>query len=152
MEVALENTSAYLKSRKQFGVTLNTFQALTFRSADMYVSLELARSLAIWATMVLADGSGEEAADAAARASLGVSRAGRHIGQEAIQLHGGIGMTAEYSIGTLHQPAHRARPPLRRRQPPPGAAGRGHRWLRRGRPAAVGSYPQAADRRCRASV
>jgi alkylation response protein AidB-like acyl-CoA dehydrogenase len=100
MEVALENTTAYLKSRKQFGVTLNTFQALNFRSADMYVSLELARSLALWASMVLAEGSGEEAATAAARASLGVSRAGRHIGQEAIQLHGGIGMTAEYSIGT----------------------------------------------------
>ena len=100
MEVALETTSAYLKSRKQFGVTLNNFQALTFRSADMYVSLELARSMALWATMVLAGGSGEEAAVAASRASLQVSRAGRHIGQEAIQLHGGIGMTAEYSIGS----------------------------------------------------
>jgi alkylation response protein AidB-like acyl-CoA dehydrogenase len=101
MEVALEQTSAYLKSRKQFGVTLNTFQALTFRAADMYVSLELARSLAVWATMVLAGASGEEASVAASRASLGVSRAGRHIGQEAIQLHGGIGMTAEYSVGHL---------------------------------------------------
>ncbi len=100
MEVALEQTSAYLKSRKQFGVTLNTFQALNFRAADMYVSLELARSLALWATMVLADGSGEEASVAASRAALQVSRAGRHIGQEAIQLHGGIGMTAEYSIGS----------------------------------------------------
>jgi alkylation response protein AidB-like acyl-CoA dehydrogenase len=100
MEVGLDQTSAYLKSRKQFGVTLNTFQSLTFRAADMYVSLELARSLAVWATMVLVDGSGEEAATAASRASLGVSRAGRHIGQEAIQLHGGIGMTAEYSIGS----------------------------------------------------
>lgn len=100
MEVALHTTSEYLKSRKQFGVTLNTFQALTFRAADMYVSLEQARSLAIWASMVLDSGSGEEASVAASRASLGVSRAGRHIGQEAIQLHGGIGMTAEYSIGS----------------------------------------------------
>jgi len=100
MEVALESTSAYLKSRKQFGVTLNTFQALNFRAADMYVSLELARSLALWATMVLASESGEEASVAASRAALQVSRAGRHIGQEAIQLHGGIGMTAEYSIGS----------------------------------------------------
>ncbi|GAB3199824.1 acyl-CoA dehydrogenase family protein [Nocardioides hungaricus] len=99
MEVALEQTSAYLKSRKQFGVTLNTFQALTFRAADMYVSLELARSIATWATMVLAAG-GSDLPAAAARASLQVSRAGRHIGQEAIQLHGGIGMTAEYSIGS----------------------------------------------------
>ncbi|WP_395692217.1 acyl-CoA dehydrogenase family protein [Nocardioides sp.] len=100
MEVALETTASYLKSRKQFGVTLNTFQALNFRAADMYVSLELARSIATWATMVLADESGEEASVAASRAALQVSRAGRHIGQEAIQLHGGIGMTAEYSIGS----------------------------------------------------
>ncbi|GAA4376308.1 acyl-CoA dehydrogenase family protein [Nocardioides caricicola] len=97
MEVALEMTASYLKSRKQFGVTLNTFQALTFRSADMYVSLELARSLATWATMVLAEDG--DTAVAASRASLQVSRAGRHIGQEAIQLHGGIGVTAEYAIG-----------------------------------------------------
>ncbi len=100
MEVALDLTSAYLKSRKQFGVTLNTFQALTFRAADMYVSLELARSMALWATMVLDGGSGEETSVAASRAALQVSRAGRHLGQEAIQLHGGIGMTAEYSVGS----------------------------------------------------
>ena len=100
MEVALSATSDYLKSRKQFGVPLNTFQALTFRAADMYVSLELARSITLWATMVLAAGTDEEVADAAARAGLQVSRAGRHIGQEAIQLHGGIAMTAEYSVGS----------------------------------------------------
>jgi alkylation response protein AidB-like acyl-CoA dehydrogenase len=100
MEVALSTTSEYLKSRKQFGVTLNTFQALTFRAADMYVSLELARSVAVWASMVLASGSPAEISEAASRAGLQVSRAGRHVGQEAVQLHGGIGMTAEYSIGT----------------------------------------------------
>jgi alkylation response protein AidB-like acyl-CoA dehydrogenase len=50
--------------------------------------------------MVLASGSPQEVAEAASRAALQVSRAGRHIGQEAIQLHGGIGMTAEYSIGS----------------------------------------------------
>ena len=98
MEFALDATSEYLKSRKQFGVPLKTFQALTFRAADMYVSLELARSVTAWATMVLASGS-SEMADAAARAGLQVSRSGRHIGQEAIQLHGGIAMTAEYSVG-----------------------------------------------------
>ncbi|MCW2767050.1 MAG: acyl-CoA dehydrogenase domain protein, partial [Nocardioides sp.] len=100
MEFALDATTSYLTSRKQFGVTLNTFQALTFRAADMYVSLELAKSLATWATMVVAAGSPEEVAEAAARASLQLSRAGRHVGQEAIQLHGGIGVTAEYSIGS----------------------------------------------------
>jgi alkylation response protein AidB-like acyl-CoA dehydrogenase len=97
METALSTTTEYLKTRKQFGVTLNKFQALTFRAADMYVSLELARSTVLWATLVVdADGDVVTAAD---RARLQSSRAGRHIGKEAIQLHGGIGMTAEYKIG-----------------------------------------------------
>lgn len=103
MQTALRATTDYLKSRKQFGVTLNTFQALTFRAADMYVSQELTHSLVDWATMVVAQaettGDLDAVHDAAARVSLQVSRAGRHIGQEAIQLHGGIGMTAEYSVG-----------------------------------------------------
>ena len=87
-------------TRKQFGVPLKTFQALTFRAADMYVSLELARSMALWATLVLADGDPDAAVVAAARAVVQTQvAAGRHIGQEAIQLHGGIGMTAEYAVG-----------------------------------------------------
>ena len=98
MEVALNQTVEYLKTRKQFGVPLNTFQALTFRAADLYVSMELARSTVMWATLVLADAP-ERAAEAASRAKAIVSRTSRHIGQEAIQLHGGIGMTAEYSVG-----------------------------------------------------
>jgi alkylation response protein AidB-like acyl-CoA dehydrogenase len=103
MDSALKKTTGYLTQRKQFGVTLNRFQALTFRAADMYTSLELTRSIVIWATMVLADEStsAEKKREAAARAKLQVSRAGRHIGQEAIQLHGGIGVTAEYSVGHL---------------------------------------------------
>ncbi|NPC97999.1 acyl-CoA dehydrogenase family protein [Nocardioides sp. zg-DK7169] len=101
MEVALSATTEYLRTRKQFGVPLATFQALTFRAADMYVSLELARSLTQWAAMVLATGDRERGTEAAARAGLQVSRSGRHIGQEAIQLHGGIAMTAEYLVGNL---------------------------------------------------
>jgi alkylation response protein AidB-like acyl-CoA dehydrogenase len=97
MQTALELTTEYLKTRKQFGVPLMTFQALTFRAADMYVELELARSTVTWATLVLLDGG--DASEAASRAKLQVSKAGRHIGKEAIQLHGGIGMTAEYSVG-----------------------------------------------------
>ena len=97
MDTALRTTAEYLKTRKQFGVTLNRFQALTFRAADMYVSLELARSTALWASMV-ADAGGD-VVSAADRARLQTSRAGRHIGKEAIQLHGGIGVTAEYTIG-----------------------------------------------------
>ena len=97
MDTALRTTAEYLTTRKQFGVTLNKFQALTFRAADMYVSLELARSIALWASMVI-DAGGDVVA-AADRARLQVSRAGRHIGEEAIQLHGGIGVTAEYKVG-----------------------------------------------------
>jgi alkylation response protein AidB-like acyl-CoA dehydrogenase len=97
MDTALRTTAEYLKTRKQFGVTLNKFQALTFRAADMYVSLELARSTALWASMV-ADAGGD-VVTAADRARLQTSRAGRHIGEEAIQLHGGIGVTAEYKVG-----------------------------------------------------
>ena len=99
MQTLLKATTEYLKSRKQFGVTLNTFQALTFRAADMYTSQELTHSLVDWATMVVAAGKPAAVADAAARVGLQVSRGGRHVGQEAIQLHGGIGMTAEYSVG-----------------------------------------------------
>jgi hypothetical protein len=97
MDTALRTTSEYLTQRKQFGVTLNKFQALTFRAADMYVSLELARSIALWASMV-ADAGGD-VVSAADRARLLTSRTGRHIGKEAIQLHGGIGVTAEYKVG-----------------------------------------------------
>ena len=97
MDTALRTTAEYLKTRKQFGVTLNRFQALTFRAADMYVSLELARSTALWASMV--QEAGGDVVAAADRARLQTSRAGRHIGKEAIQLHGGIGVTAEYKVG-----------------------------------------------------
>ncbi len=101
MRTALSATTDYLKSRQQFGVTLNTFQDLTFRAADMYVSLELTQSVVDWATMVVATGDAEALAVAAARVGLQTSRGGRHVGQEAIQLHGGIAMTAEYSVGSL---------------------------------------------------
>jgi hypothetical protein len=99
MQSQVRATTDYLTSRKQFGVTLNTFQALTFRAADMYVELELAHSMVDWATMTIAAGDRDVVADAADRVGLSVARAGRHIGQEAIQLHGGIGMTAEYAVG-----------------------------------------------------
>jgi alkylation response protein AidB-like acyl-CoA dehydrogenase len=99
MQFLLPTTCDYLRSRKQFGVPLSTFQALTFRAADMYVSLQLTQSIVDWATMVVAQGDPVALADAARRTSLQVSRGGRHIGQEAIQLHGGIAMTMEYSVG-----------------------------------------------------
>ena len=96
MEEALRLTTDYLKTRKQFGVTLNKFQALTQRAADMYVSLELARSMSLYAAMSIADGDLDLVI--ASRAKLQIGRSARHIAQEAIQMHGGIGVTAEYPV------------------------------------------------------
>ncbi|MET4611628.1 alkylation response protein AidB-like acyl-CoA dehydrogenase [Rhodococcus sp. PvR044] len=97
MAETLRLTTEYLKQRKQFGVPLAKFQTLTQRAADMYVSLELASSMSLYATMSLADGVKDPTI--ASRAKLQIGRASRHIGQEAIQMHGGIGMTAEYPVG-----------------------------------------------------
>lgn len=96
MAEALRLTTEYLKTRKQFGVTLSKFQTLTQRAANMYVSLELARSMSLYATASLADGDPDPVV--ASRARLQVSHSGRHIGQEAIQMHGGIGITTEYPV------------------------------------------------------
>ncbi|MGO3326221.1 acyl-CoA dehydrogenase family protein [Gordonia sp. (in: high G+C Gram-positive bacteria)] len=97
MTRALDMTTDYLKSRKQFGVPLATFQALSHRAADMFVSAELARSMSTYFTASLADGDYDPIT--ASRARLQVDRSGRHVGQEAVQMHGGIGMTAEYPVG-----------------------------------------------------
>lgn len=96
MEEALRLTTEYLKARKQFGVPLASFQTLTHRAADMYVLLELARGMSLYASMALADG--DFSPTIAARAQLQICRSARKIGQEAIQLHGGIGVTAEYPV------------------------------------------------------
>ncbi|GAA1482221.1 acyl-CoA dehydrogenase family protein [Gordonia sinesedis] len=97
MARALDLTVDYLKTRKQFGVTLSTFEALTHRAADMYVLLELARSMSLYLTTALGDGNADPII--ASRAKLQIARSARTIGQEAIQMHGGIGMTLEYPVG-----------------------------------------------------
>jgi len=97
MEVMLDITVEYLRSRRQFGAPLSAQQVLKHRAADMYVSLELARSTVQYAAMSLASTRSDPSA--ATRAKLQTSIAGRHVGQEAIQLHGGIGMTDEYVLG-----------------------------------------------------
>ncbi|MFF3566186.1 acyl-CoA dehydrogenase family protein [Nocardia jiangxiensis] len=96
MAEALRLTTDYLKTRKQFGVTLSKFQTLTQRAANMYVSLELARSMSVYATASLTEGEPDPAV--ASRARLQVGRSARHIGQEAVQMHGGIGITTEYPV------------------------------------------------------
>ena len=76
MQAQLAATTSYLTSRKQFGVTLNTFQALTFRAADMYVSLELAHSSCDWATMCSPPATARRSPRRPPGAALQISRAG----------------------------------------------------------------------------
>ncbi|QQO35571.1 acyl-CoA dehydrogenase family protein [Bradyrhizobium diazoefficiens] len=92
-------TLEYLKTRKQFGTTIGSFQVLQHRAVDMLIELEQSRSMAMYATMMVSeDGAAErERAISAAKAQIGQSA--KLIGQQSIQLHGGIGMTMEYSVG-----------------------------------------------------
>lgn len=99
MEEALRMTTEYLDTRTQFGRKLASFQALTHRAADMYAQLELARSAMLYAAMVADERPVD--IDHVLRARVVVDGAARLIGQEAIQMHGGIGVTAEHPVGHL---------------------------------------------------
>ncbi len=91
-------TIDYLKTRKQFGVPIGTFQDLQHRSVDMLMALEQARSMAMFAAMML-DAPPAERSRAMSAVKVQINRSARLIGQEAVQLHGGIGMTMEYKAG-----------------------------------------------------
>ncbi len=94
-----ETTLEYLKTRQQFGRPIGQFQALQHRSVDMLTALEQARSMAMFATIMSAETNPVERRRAISAAKVQIGRSGRHLGQEAIQLHGGIGMTMEYKVG-----------------------------------------------------
>jgi len=94
-----ELTVEYLKTRKQFGVPIGSFQVLQHRAVDMLTALEQARSMAFYATMMAAESDANERRRAMAAAKVQIGRSGRLVGESAIQLHGGIGMTMEYKAG-----------------------------------------------------
>jgi alkylation response protein AidB-like acyl-CoA dehydrogenase len=94
-----ELTVEYLKTRKQFGVPIASFQVLQHRAVDMYTALEQARSMAYFATMMAGEDDARERRKAMAAAKVQIGRSARYVGQEAVQLHGGIGMTMEYKAG-----------------------------------------------------
>ncbi len=97
MDKTLAITVDYMNTRKQFGVAIATFQALRHRVADMKMQLELARSMSYYATLKLSAPPAERRqALARAKYQLGVSM--RFVGQQAVQLHGGIGVTDEYIV------------------------------------------------------
>jgi pimeloyl-CoA dehydrogenase small subunit len=99
MQAMHETTLEYLKTRQQFGRPIGQFQVLQHRSVDMLVALEQARSMAMFAAVMAAEDDATERRRAIAAAKVQIGRSGRHVGQEAIQLHGGIGMTMEYKVG-----------------------------------------------------
>jgi alkylation response protein AidB-like acyl-CoA dehydrogenase len=94
-----DETLAYLKTRRQFGQVIGRFQALQHRMADMFVALEEARSLSLMATVALAGTDPAARARALSAAKIGVVARAMHVAREAIQLHGGVGMTQELPIG-----------------------------------------------------
>jgi alkylation response protein AidB-like acyl-CoA dehydrogenase len=99
MQVMHDMTVDYLKTRKQFGRAIGENQSLQHRAVEMYVYLEQARSMSFFATMMALEDDDAERQRAMHAAKVQIGRSGRHIGQEAVQLHGGIGVTMEYSVG-----------------------------------------------------
>lgn len=98
MKVAHAMTLEYSKQRKQFGVPIGSFQVLQHRMVDMYTEYEQSVSLTYFATLKL-DAEERERKLAVSTAKVRIGQAAHHIGQEAIQIHGGNGMTDEYAIG-----------------------------------------------------
>lgn len=97
MDKTLAVTVEYMNTRKQFGVAIATFQALRHRVADMKMQLELARSMSYYASLKL-NAPTEERRRALARAKYQLGQSMRFVGQQAVQLHGGIGVTDEYIV------------------------------------------------------
>jgi alkylation response protein AidB-like acyl-CoA dehydrogenase len=97
MDKTLLLTADYLNTRKQFGVAIGSFQALRHRVADMKMQLELARSMSYYASLKLGAPPAERRA-ALARAKVQLGQSMRFVGQQAVQLHGGIGVTDEYIV------------------------------------------------------
>jgi alkylation response protein AidB-like acyl-CoA dehydrogenase len=92
-------TLEYLKTRQQFGVPIGRFQALQHRMVDMLIHCEQAKSMACLAAVKVDSPDAAERRRAVSAAKELIGRAGRYIGQQAIQLHGGMGMTDELSVG-----------------------------------------------------
>jgi pimeloyl-CoA dehydrogenase small subunit len=99
MEVLNATTLEYLKTRKQFGVPIGSFQVLQHRMAEMMLEHEQAKSMTILAALSADGTDAKERRRVISAAKVQIGKSGRFIGQQAIQLHGGIGMTDEYTAG-----------------------------------------------------
>ena len=98
MKVLLDTTVEYTKTRKQFGVPIGKFQVLQHRMVDMFIQVEQTTSMALMVTLKLDEGETERK-KAASAAKVQLGKGGRFVGQQAVQLHGGMGMTDELNVG-----------------------------------------------------
>ncbi len=98
MQEMLDLTVAYLKTRQQFGVAIGSFQALQHRAVDMLVALDSARSMALFASAMTMEPDPMERRRAMAAAKVQIGRSARLVGQQAVQLHGGMGMSMETKL------------------------------------------------------
>jgi|SRR5579871_175607 len=98
MKVLVDSTVEYSKNRKQFGVPIGKFQALQHRMVDMFMNYEQAVSITLMVTLRLLESDAERARSASA-AKVEIGKAGRFVGQQAVQIHGGMGMTDELNVG-----------------------------------------------------
>jgi alkylation response protein AidB-like acyl-CoA dehydrogenase len=101
LQAILDATVEYTKTRQQFGVPIGRFQALQHRMADMLIHVEQARSMSYLAAMQAAEPPGRERRRALAAAKVVVGNACRFVGQQAVQLHGGMGVTDEIAVSHL---------------------------------------------------
>jgi len=101
LQATLDATVEYTKTRQQFGVPIARFQALQHRMADMLIHVEQARSMSYLAAMRAAETPGQERRRALAAAKVVVGNACRFVGQQAVQLHGGMGVTDEIAVSHL---------------------------------------------------
>jgi alkylation response protein AidB-like acyl-CoA dehydrogenase len=99
METMQAMTLEYLKTRQQFGQPIGRNQALQHRATEMFVALEQGRSMAMLAAMTIDEPDAAERARHISMIKAGIGQAARFVSQNAVQLHGGIGMTEEYAVG-----------------------------------------------------
>ena len=99
MEVLYKTTVEYCKTREQFGQPIGKFQVLQHRMVDMFMEHEQAKSLLYMAAIRMSEGNETEARKAISALKVQVGKGGRFVGQNAIQLHGGMGMTDELNVG-----------------------------------------------------
>lgn len=99
MSALVETTLDYLKTRKQFGRPIGTNQALQHRMVDMYIALDEARSMALYGALMLTEPDAKARRKALSATKIEIDRAARLIGQDAVQLHGAMGVTEELAVG-----------------------------------------------------